>query len=155
MEESIFLVGTPQCLIAEGLADLGLEVIVGRRPEPVLESHLKPLGIPYDAGLAAVVAEAGEKLGAVVGNAAIGVHDEGWSPDRAQAYLQRWGLRAEKRAAKSVEFLTDPTWRAYQFCYIDGFRLCRRFVAGDPARFERLITEQMLPDQLVPPRADS
>ena len=25
-EESIFLVGTPQCLLAEGLADLGLEV---------------------------------------------------------------------------------------------------------------------------------
>src|SRR6185437_5612389 len=25
LEESIFLVGTPQCLIAEGLADLGLE----------------------------------------------------------------------------------------------------------------------------------
>src|SRR5581483_4573458 len=31
-EESIFLVGTPQCLIAEGLADLGLEVVMGRRP---------------------------------------------------------------------------------------------------------------------------
>ena len=25
-------------------------------------------------------------------------------------------------------------------------RLCRRFVGGDPARFERLITEQLLPD---------
>ena len=32
-EESIFLVGTPQCLLAEGLADLGLEVVMGRRPE--------------------------------------------------------------------------------------------------------------------------
>lgn len=149
MEESIFLVGTPQCLIAEGLADLGLEVIAGERPEPLVEEHLKPLGIPYDAGTAAEAAQAGEKLGAVVGNAAIGIHDQGWSADQAVAYVQRWGLRPEKRAAKAVEFMTDPTWRAYQFCYIDGFRLCRRFVGGDPARFQRLISEQLLPSQLV------
>ncbi len=149
LEESIFLVGTPQCLIAEGLADLGLEVIAGERPEPLVETHMKPLGIPYDAATAAEVAKAGERLGAVVGNAAIGIHDEGWSPDQAVAYLQKWALNPEKRAAKRVEFLTDPTWRAYQFCYIDGFRLCRAFVGGDPARFERLITEQLLPSELV------
>ena len=155
LEESIFVVGTPQCLIAEGLADLGLEVIVGRRPEAVVESHLKPLGIPYDEETAAEVAQAGEKLGAVVGNAAIGIHEDGWSPDQAVGYLQKWALRPEKRAAKNVEFLIDPTWRAYQFCYIDGFRLCRRFVGGDPARFERLISEQMVPDQLVATGTDS
>ena len=154
LEESIFLVGTPQCLIAEGLADLGLEVIVGPRPEPVVESHLKPLGIPYDAATAAEVAQAGEKLGAVVGNAAIGIHEDGWSAEQAVAYLERWALRPKKRAEKTVQFLTDPTWRAYQFCYIDGFRLCRRFVGGDPARFERLISEQLLPDQLVDAGSD-
>lgn len=149
MEESILLVGTPQCLIAEGLADLGLEVIAGERPEPIIESHLRPLGIPYDAGTAAEVAQAGEKLAAVTGNVAIGIHDQRWSPDQAIAYLERWGLRPPNRAAKTVEFVTDPTWRAYQFCYIDGLRLCRRFVGGDPRRFERLITEQLIPDQLV------
>ncbi len=149
MEEAIFLVGTPQCLIAEGLADLGLEVIAGARPEQLVESHLKPLGIPYDAAVAAQVALAGEKLGRVVGNAAIGVHERGWSPDQASLYLQRWALRPAARADKSVQFLTDPTWRAYQFCYIDGFRLCRDFVGGDAARFERLISEQLIPDQLV------
>ena len=149
MEESIFLVGTPQCLIAEGLADLGLEVIAGARPEPVVESHLKRLGIPYDAATAAEVAQAGEGLRAVAGNAAIGIHDRGWSPDEATAYLERWALRPEKRAAKSVQFLTDPTWRAYQFCYIDGLRLCRAFVGGDPSRFERLVTDQLTPAQLV------
>ena len=149
LEESIFVVGTPQCLIAEGLADLGLEVIAGRRPESVVEAHLRPLGIPYDGATVAEVAQAGEKLGAVVGNAAIGLHRDGWSAAEAIAYLERWALRPEKRAAKTVDFITDPTWRAYQFCYIDGFRLCRRFVDGDPSRFERLISEQMVPDQLV------
>jgi hypothetical protein len=48
-----------------------------------------------------------------------------------------------------VEFITDPTWRAYGFCYTEGLRLCRQFVGGDPARFERLITEQLLPSDLT------
>lgn len=149
LEESIALVGTPQCLLAEGLADLGLEVIAGVRPEPVIASHLGPLGVPYDAELAGTINEAAESLGAVRGNAAIGIHDRGWSYDQAVAYVERWSLTTPARAAKSVEFLVDPTWRAYPFCYIDGLRLCRRFVAGDPARFERLISEQMVPSQLV------
>ena len=151
LEESIGLVGVPQCLIAEGLADLGLEVLAGARPEPVIESHLKPLGVPYDAEMAATVTEAAELLGSVRGNAAIGIHEHGWSFDDAVAYTERWALTTRARASKSVEFLVDPTWRAYPFCYIDGLRLCRRFVAGDPARFERLITEQMVPGELVAP----
>lgn len=149
LEESIKLVGTPECLISEGLADLGLEVVAGARPEPVVESHLKPLGIPYEAETAGEVAQAGEALGAVRGNAAIGLHDRGWSMDEAVGYLQRWALLPDSRARKAVSFLTDPTWRAYSFCYIDGLRICRRYVGGDPARFARLISEQVVPSQLV------
>jgi hypothetical protein len=149
LEETIFLVGTPQCLLAEGLADLGLEVIVGERPEPVLADHLRPLGIPYDADLIAEVASAAEVLGSVRTNAAILIHDSGWSPDAGIDYLARWSLTSRARAEKSIEFVMDPTWRAYIFCYTEGLRLCRGFVGGDPARFERLVTEQLLPSQLV------
>ncbi len=149
LEESLFLVGTPQCLLAEGLADLGLEVIVGRRPEPVLAAHLHPLGIPYDAGVVGEVAEASEVLGAVRGNAAVMLHDRGATPEEASAYVARWSLTTKARADKAVEFLMDPTWRAYVFCYIDGVALCRRFVADDPARFARLISEQLTPADLA------
>ncbi len=149
LEETIFLVGTPQCLLAEGLADLGLEVIVGSRPESVLAEHLRPLGIPYDAELIAQVAVAGETLGAVRGNAAILLHDQGLPIDEVEAYVARWGMMSPARAAKAVQFLADPTWRAYVFCYIDGVRLCRAFVGGDPDRFERLITEQLRPVDLI------
>jgi hypothetical protein len=48
-----------------------------------------------------------------------------------------------------LEFVRDPTWRAYVFCYSEGLRLCRAFVGGDPARFERLISEQLVPTDLV------
>jgi hypothetical protein len=147
-EESIFLVGTPQCLLAEGLADLGLEMVAGERPETVVEAHLAPLRIPYEAGTAGEVARASETLGAVRGNAAIGLHDRSWTSEQAVAYIERWRLLPSARAEKQVEFLTDRTWRAYTFCYIEGLARCRRFVGGDPARFRRLLTEQLLPSQL-------
>ena len=149
LEETIFVVGTPQCLIAEGLADLGIEIIAGRCPEQVLEEHLRPLRIPYDAGVVAEVSAAAEQLSAVRGNAAILIHDRGVDPAEATDYLARWALLPTARAAKFVEFLMDPTWRAYVFCYIDGLRLCRLFVSGSAERFERLISEQMIPAQLV------
>ncbi len=148
LEETIFLVGTPQCLLAEGLADLGLEIVAGRRPEPVIAGHLRPLGIPYDADLIAELAQASESLGQVRGNAALLLHDRGADVGAVVDYLARWSLLSPARAQKSVQFLTDPTWRAYIFCYVEGVALCRRFVGGDPARFARLITEQLTPSDL-------
>ncbi len=147
-EESMFLVGTPQCLLAEGLADLGLEVVMGRRPESTVAEHLRPLGIRYDTDTIAAVSEAGEALGAVRQNAAFRLHEDGADIDTVTDEVARFGLLARERAAKTVEFLTHPTWRAYLTCYVEGLPLCRAFVGGDPARFERLLSEQMTPDQL-------
>jgi len=48
-----------------------------------------------------------------------------------------------------VRFLTDPTWRAYVFCYAEGHRLCRAFMGGDPRRFARLLDEQLTPADLI------
>jgi hypothetical protein len=159
LEESIFLVGTPQCLLAEGLADLGIEVLLGSGGaagatdraviEEVVAGHLRPLGIPYDPEVVATVATAGEALGAVRANVAWRLHEEGRPAEECVDYAVRWSLTTRARAEKSVQFLTDPTWRAYISCYVEGLPLCRRFVAGDPARFERLLTEQLVPADLV------
>ena len=148
LEETIFLVGTPQCLLAEGLADLGLEVLVGPRPEGVVDEHLRPLGIPYDAEVVARVSEAAQSLDKVRGNAALLLHEDGADPDDAVAYLQRWSLLPRARAEKAVQFLMDPTWRSYISCYVEGLPLCRQWVGGDPARFERLLSEPLTPAQL-------
>jgi hypothetical protein len=149
-EEAIFLVGTPQCTLAEGLADLAVEVAYGRRPEPVIAEHLAPLGVRYDAEVAATVAEAGEALSWVRSNAAIHLHGRGRPVDDVVAYLERWALLPRNRAEKAVSFLTDETWRAYSHTYTEGLRLCRSWVDGDPSRFEHLITEQVLPADLAP-----
>jgi hypothetical protein len=147
-EESIFLVGTPQCLLAEGLADLGIEVLLGERPETLLAEHLHRHGLQYDAEVVAAVGGAGETLGAVRSNAAILLHEEGRPADDVIDYLTRWALLPRVRAEKAVGFLTDPTWRSYISCYVEGLPLCRSFVAGDPARYGRLLSEQLTPADL-------
>jgi hypothetical protein len=149
LEETIFLVGTPQCLLTEGLADLALEVIAGERPEPVVADHLRPLGVPYDPEVVAAVSVASEALANVRGNVAFLLHEHGATADDAVAYAERWGLMSRDRATKMLEFLTDPTWRAYISCYLEGRPLCRAFMAGDPARFRRLLDEQLLPSDLA------
>ncbi len=149
LEETVFPVGTPQCLLAEGLADLGLEVVMGRRPEATVADHLRPLGVRYDAEVAAAVAVAGEALDHVRGNLAFLLHEDRADETDAKAYAMRWGLVNEDRAAKMVQFLTDPTWRAYISCYLEGLPLCRSFVDGDPTRFQRLLDDQLIPADLV------
>jgi len=151
LEETISPVGTPQCTMSEGLADLGLEVVVGRSPvaEDFSSSHLRPLGVTYDAEVAASFNRSAEALAWVRSNAAILLHEQGMAADDVVAYLERWSLLPHERATKAVSFLTDPTWRAYSHCYTEGLRLCRAWVDGSAERFERLVTDQFLPSDLV------
>lgn len=150
LEETIFLVGTPQCLLAEGLADLALEVVLGDDVHETVASVLHPLGIRYDIERVAAVAAAAEPLAGVRANAALLLHDQRAGEDAAVEELVRWGLQSWTRARKAVDFLTHPTWRAYIFCYVEGVVRCRGFVGGDPARFDRLLAEQLVPDDLLP-----
>lgn len=148
LEETIFLVGTPQCLVAEGLADLGIEALLGPRYQPTVAEVLRPLSVRYDAEAAEQVAAAADVLGAARANAALRLHADGADADTVTAELSRWALLPLARAAKAVEFLVHPTWRAYVTCYVEGVRLCRRFVGGDLHRFVRLVSEQLVPADL-------
>lgn len=149
IEESLFCVGTPQCLIAEGLADLALEIIAGDVPEVVVSEHLRTNGIAFDPEIAHSVRLASESMDAVRANAAWLIHEDGVATDDVIVYLERWGLLPRQRAEKAIEFLTSPTWRAYISCYVEGLPLCRDWVGGDPLRFGTLLSEQLTPADLV------
>ena len=60
-----------------------------------------------------------------------------------QAYLQRWGLITPELAAHVIRFFTEPASRTYVITCPAGRELCRSYVAGDPKRFRRLLTEQV------------
>jgi hypothetical protein len=148
LEESVLPYGTPQSVIGEGLAELGIELVVEDQDTFVAEV-LGEWGIEYDADSGRRIREARKPLERVVNNAAILLHMDGVSTDEAKAYIQRWGLSSEKRAQHGVEFVMHPTGSAYITTYTDGYDLCRDWVAGDPQRFKRLLTEQLTPADLT------
>jgi len=149
LEESIFLIGTPQALVAEGIASLGPEILLADEEERLTAEHVDPIGIEYDPELSRLVKEARRPFDLVGSNVALLLHDDGVPVEEARDYFMRWSLSSERRANQQVAFIVDPTWRAYVTTYADGYRLCRDFVGGDPERFKRLLAEQLTPADLV------
>lgn len=146
-EHTVFLVNTPECLMAEGLADLGLRVAVGQEWGRWARDVYADLGIAFDGELAEAVGRASAPLNYVRQDATIMLHDLGAGEDRAIAHLVRWGLVSEERARKSLSFYTDPLWRAYTSTYVEGYVLLGRWLdAGEPGeQFRRLLDEPLTP----------
>jgi len=147
-EAGILMIGTPESLIAEGIAELGIGILL-EDEDAFAAEHLARHGISYDADQARAVKGARGPLKRVSGNVALMLYEQGASEGEALEYLQHWGLMSERRATQALRFVTDPIWRSYVTTYTDGYRVCRAWVAGDPARFKRLLTEQLTPGDLT------
>jgi hypothetical protein len=153
-EQTIFLVNTPACLMAEGLADLGLRVAVGAGWGPWAAEILDDLGLRMDGELAERLELATAGLLGVRQDAALMLHDQGADPADVLTYLQRWLLVPEPRAKQMVRFLTDPLWRAYTTTYVEGYRLLRSWLDARPPaqplsqRYLRLLDEPLIPSAL-------
>ena len=80
------------------------------------------------------------------------LHDGGASEAEAHAYLVRWGLMTPELAAHVIRFFNEPTSRSYVITYPAGRELCRSYVAGEPERFRRLLTEQVRVSDLLDAR---
>ncbi|WP_138842041.1 DUF885 domain-containing protein [Rhodococcus pyridinivorans] len=153
-EQTLFLVNTPQCLMAEGLADLALEAIVGPGWGEWAQDIYADLGLRFDGELAEQLSEASEQLLSVRQDAALLLHDRGRSHDEVVEFLQRWSLSSPERARQSLRFLSSPLWRAYISTYVEGYRLLGSWLGQVPAgaeradRFRRLLDEPLVPSSL-------
>lgn len=152
IEEGIQLVPTPQAVLSEGIAEVGAEIVLADGGYAEAYAVLGRHGIIVDPELSERIATAVEPLGTIGLDAALLMHEDGASPDDAQAYIERWRLVPAEQARHGVRFATDPTWRAYVVTYTAGLDLCRGYVGGDQARFRRLLTEQVRIGELTPPR---
>ena len=144
IEEAIQLVPTPQALLSEGIAETGLDIVLDEASREQAYAIVRSHGIELsDPELAVRIQEAAKPLGTVGLNAALFIHEDGMSEDAAAEYVARWSLRPLEQARRSVDFATDPTWRAYSITYTAGEELCGAYVAGDPARLRTLLTEHV------------
>ena len=153
-EQTIFLVNTPQCLMAEGLADLALYAAIGPDWGAWAAEIYADLGLRFDGERAVAVSQAAAALADVRQDAALMLHDEHRDVDDVVAFLQRWQLTSETRARQSLRFLSSPLWRAYTSTYVEGYRLLRGWLDARPAdvtlteRFGRLLDEPLVPSAL-------
>ena len=159
-EASALLINTPECLISEGLANLGRELVVPPESLADLLVELAPVaGLPLAgdapalraaaAGQAAI-REQREVLDEARLNAALMLHAEGRPRDEVLDYLVTVGRFDPSTASKRLEFIEHPLWRLYIHVYFEGERQLRDWLrlvpaADRPARFGRLLTEPLTP----------
>ncbi|OKH76603.1 hypothetical protein EB73_02475 [Mycobacterium sp. SWH-M3] len=154
LEQTIFLVNTPQCLMAEGLADLALYAAIGPGWGAWASEIYADLGLRFDGERAEAVSEAVAGLADVRQDAALMLHDEHRDVDDVVEFLKRWLLVNDERARQMLRFLSSPLWRAYTSTYIEGYRLLRGWLDARPAdvsltaRFGRLLDEPLIPSTL-------
>src|SRR4029077_4817331 len=131
------LIGTPQCLVSEGIASHALSSL-GPEAESACEAVLAGLGHGYDAELSRAVRSALRRVAAVYDNAGIMLHEQHKDPDDVRGYVRRWAVATDERIDKKMEFQLPPVWRAYSSIYEAGERLIERWTAGKPDRLSRL-----------------
>jgi hypothetical protein len=152
VEETLVLVPTPQSLVSEGIAVLAPQMVLGSAGGARLAAVVRAAGIELDLDHALAVVQALEPCRWAEVNAALMLHEGGAGEAETQAYLERWGLMAPELAAHVIRFLREPTSRTYVVTYPAGRELCGAYVAGEPERFRRLLTEQVRVSDLVAAR---
>jgi hypothetical protein len=163
LEASVLLINTPECLISEGLADLGHRFASPPADEPALLVELYEragLAIARDPGAARDAAERSvamaphrRRLLESRVNAALMRHAEGRGHEEVLASLEAMGRFAPDVAAKRLEFIEHPLWRTYVFVYHEGEALLGRWLEAVPSaerasRFGRLLREQLGPSAI-------
>lgn len=155
LEHTVYMVNTPECLVAEGLAEVGVEMAVGPGWGRWMREVLAGVGLAVDGELCEEVSGAVAGLDRVRLDAALMLHDEGASADDVVRYMSRWLLVPEARARDSLRFIADPLWRAYASTYVEGYRLVTAWLEARPAaqplsaRFSRLLDEPLTPARMT------
>jgi len=164
LESSVLLINTPECLISEGLADVGagfaapesefVDLLLEIYDLAGLEIGRDPLAARDAAERSVALMVPRRLLVAIRGNAAILRHADGWSHDQVLDYLVDVGRYTRTVSEKRLEFIEHPLWRTYVFVYAEGEALLRRWLdqvpeAARPDRFARLLHEQLTPGAIV------
>jgi hypothetical protein len=147
-ELSVYVYPTPQALVAEGLACLALDALLGQDADRIAAECLGPLGVRYDDQVAAVVREAEDLLMSVRSNLALMI-DDGRPPDEVREYALTWLLDEPRHIDDSIKNLDADSWRPYASCYPVGLDLCRQYAADSPERFRDLLYLQLTPADLT------
>lgn len=112
VEATIAVINTPDCTIAEGLANTGTSILSQERP--LSEAEL-------------ITAQIGKLRRAVGINALVMLNQQGQSEKEVLDYLMDYGALEEEYAKARIPFMTDQMWAPYGFTYFVGAWLVKGF----------------------------
>jgi len=152
LESSILLINAPEATISEGIAENALELVF-EREEDVLRWMYSGFASGFDAARDASIVEALEKLREGRVNAAIMLHVENRSERDVIAYLTDVLLEDYGLAKRTLNFLKNPLFRSYIFCYTAGRKMIadilKQKTPNDRQRaIHKLYTAQLCPSNL-------
>jgi hypothetical protein len=153
VEYTVYPLYSPQSLLAEGTANVGIDIVFSDdERRRVLTELLGPVaGVPKEAVLALDrIREALRPLRYVNGEAARMLLDDGRADEEVAAFIAKWGLVTEDRARKSVAFA--KTYRSYVFNYSLGEDIVRAHIGNGPDRRDRffdILSRPVVPSDLA------
>src|SRR6185295_2828900 len=133
VEQGITLLGSPQTVVSEGLAECALATAVGPRWGRWASDVLAPADVPLDGELAERLDPVLAVLRRVRLDAALLLHDGPPTSGRvaaAEAHVRRWLLLDAGRARRVVEALARPLWRAHVAASVEGSVIVRMWLDG-------------------------
>jgi hypothetical protein len=150
-ELSATVLGTPQTVGSEGMAECALDVAVGPGWGPWAARVLATAGVAVDGALAERLDVVLAALARARVDAALLLHRDG-RPDAegaaaAHAHLRRWLLLDDVRARRVVEALARPLWRTRVVAAVEGVAIVRPWLA-DVAVHRRFVDEPVTPRAL-------
>jgi hypothetical protein len=145
MESCIFVYNTPECIISEGIANAGLNLIFHSRKEAYSLLN-QQVHASIDVETDAIIAQALSTLGTCSQNAALMIHEDNCDPSEATEYLMEVGLQTRERAEKQIQFITHPLFSPYIFNYHQGKKIVSEaYETIDPLIFYQ---NQMCPSNI-------
>ena len=151
-EHHLQLLNAPECVVSEGVAVNALRTLMTRDEERdwLTGDLARVAGLdPQDVQAMLTVNELQANLKGVNAEAAMRLFEDGHPEAEVLDFLRHYGGVDDARARKSLEFITQPTLRAYIFTYPVGAELVKGVLDREgTAGFRRLLREPVTPGQL-------
>ena len=155
VELGVSLLGSPQTVVSEGLAECGLGTAVGPGWGPWAAGVLADVGVSLDGRLAERLDPLLAVLRRVRVDAALLLHDGGAPTSEriaaAEEHLRCWLLLDTARARRVVGSLARPLWRAHVVASVEGTAIVDRWLEQGPdlvTRHLRLLDAPGVPNAL-------
>ena len=150
-EHGIQLINAPECVVSEGIAVNALDAVMtpGEVAEWLTGDLAGVAGIDPTAVREALrLAQLKEKFKGVSGHAAMMLHADGAPEKEVLDFFRHYGAATPERAQKSLDFIAQPTFRAYIFTYSVGGRLVKEALQRGAVTFGQLLSTPLTPGAL-------